>query len=427
MRHTRRWPLPRCDRSRGRFGRSGRSNRSPFIIGWADWESARPASLSPLLRHTASRPSRRVRTPLSASSRSFPSGRRRSHPTGQPGSAWAPEVQCSPARESILHRRKILRFADSVTTAPSAPRSGALAATLCGGLRPGSLRVHDPCKEGGHGSRLGFPGRRRPRGPPPLPPMSLGACRRCCRAAPSLRSRCCEAAGAQWAPRAGLNCSIKGARPGWDTEKGGRRPRPGAGGETEDTRRFVGRRRGAGSALSAAKDQGRRQRRFRQLSTAGRSRPRDRSRGHVVRSSPLRPLEPPSLLPLAAQTLALLGREVPELLEAFPECLAPFGWQLAPAPEASPEAFLFLRRQLLPPAVVLSDPLLLIGRQPSKGVEPIPHGLLLLRRHGLPSLAERSQALPLFGRQVLPPPAEVLLPGRRLGGPRRSGPAPGGG
>ena len=31
--------------------------------------------------------------------------------------------------------------------APSAPRSGALAATLFGGLRPGSLRVHDPCKE----------------------------------------------------------------------------------------------------------------------------------------------------------------------------------------------------------------------------------------------------------------------------------------
>jgi hypothetical protein len=45
------------------------------------------------------------------------------------------------------------------------PRSGALAATLSGGLRPGSLRVHDPCKQEGEGSRLGFPGRRQPRGP----------------------------------------------------------------------------------------------------------------------------------------------------------------------------------------------------------------------------------------------------------------------
>ena len=60
---------------------------------------------------------------------------------------------------------KIPRGADSVATAPSAPRSGPLAATLWGGLRPGSLRVHDPRKEGGHGSRLGFPGRRQPRGP----------------------------------------------------------------------------------------------------------------------------------------------------------------------------------------------------------------------------------------------------------------------
>jgi hypothetical protein len=48
---------------------------------------------------------------------------------------------------------------------PSAPRSRPLAATLNGGLRPGSLRVHAPCREFGHGSRLGFPGRRPPRGP----------------------------------------------------------------------------------------------------------------------------------------------------------------------------------------------------------------------------------------------------------------------
>ena len=46
-----------------------------------------------------------------------------------------------------------------------AHRSGPPAATLIGGLRPGSLRVHDPCNEGGHGSRLGFPGRRLPRDP----------------------------------------------------------------------------------------------------------------------------------------------------------------------------------------------------------------------------------------------------------------------
>jgi len=49
--------------------------------------------------------------------------------------------------------------------APSAPRSGPPAATLTGGLRPGSLRVHDLCKEARHGSRLGVPGRRPPRGP----------------------------------------------------------------------------------------------------------------------------------------------------------------------------------------------------------------------------------------------------------------------
>ena len=46
-----------------------------------------------------------------------------------------------------------------------APPFWPLAATLIGGLRPGSLRVHGPCKETTHGSRLGFPGRRLPRGP----------------------------------------------------------------------------------------------------------------------------------------------------------------------------------------------------------------------------------------------------------------------
>jgi len=48
---------------------------------------------------------------------------------------------------------------------PRPPRSGAPAATLVGGSRPGSLRVHDPCNEMRHGSRLGFPARRQPRGP----------------------------------------------------------------------------------------------------------------------------------------------------------------------------------------------------------------------------------------------------------------------
>jgi len=65
----------------------------------------------------------------------------------------------------ILRRRKIPWVADSITTARLAPRSGPPAATPIGGLRPGSLRVHAPCKEVGHGSRLGFPGRRLPRVP----------------------------------------------------------------------------------------------------------------------------------------------------------------------------------------------------------------------------------------------------------------------
>jgi len=54
---------------------------------------------------------------------------------------------------------------DFPTTAPLAPCSGPFAATLRGGLRPGSLHVHAPCKEDRHGPCLGFPGRRLPRGP----------------------------------------------------------------------------------------------------------------------------------------------------------------------------------------------------------------------------------------------------------------------
>ncbi len=59
------------------------------------------------------------------------------------------------------------RFSDGKEKAHHlyAPPSAPPAATLFGGLRPGSLRVHDPCKEARHGSRLGFPGRRLPRGP----------------------------------------------------------------------------------------------------------------------------------------------------------------------------------------------------------------------------------------------------------------------
>jgi hypothetical protein len=53
----------------------------------------------------------------------------------------------------------------SSSPTPSAPPSRPLAATLVGGLRPGSLRVPAPCRDPGHGSRLGFPGRRLPRGP----------------------------------------------------------------------------------------------------------------------------------------------------------------------------------------------------------------------------------------------------------------------
>ncbi len=68
----------------------------------------------------------------------------------------------SPAPVAILRRRKMPRAAGSTATAPLAPRSKALAATLRGGLRPGSLRVHAPCRAQKHGSRLGFPGRRSP-------------------------------------------------------------------------------------------------------------------------------------------------------------------------------------------------------------------------------------------------------------------------
>ena len=76
-------------------------------------------------------------------------------------------VNCEPARGAARGRPKwVCVRPRKKRAAPSAPRSGPPAATLGGGLQPGSLRVHDPCKEVEHGSRLGFPGRRLPRGPP---------------------------------------------------------------------------------------------------------------------------------------------------------------------------------------------------------------------------------------------------------------------
>jgi len=77
-----------------------------------------------------------------------------------------PSLSCSPD-QSTRPLTLIPRSPRSEVrrTAPLAPRSGPPAATLSGGLRPGSLRVHDPCKQDGHGSRLGFPGRRLPRDP----------------------------------------------------------------------------------------------------------------------------------------------------------------------------------------------------------------------------------------------------------------------
>jgi len=65
----------------------------------------------------------------------------------------------------VRSRNKSSTFGPSLLALRKSPEPFGPAATLRGGLRPGSLRVHDPCNEGGHGSRLGFPGRRLPRGP----------------------------------------------------------------------------------------------------------------------------------------------------------------------------------------------------------------------------------------------------------------------
>jgi len=75
---------------------------------------------------------------------------------------WGMVVQFADHRGPALHHP---RRSTVTAPAPLVPRSGAPAATLRGGLRPGSLRVHAPCKSHGHGARLGFPGRRSPGGP----------------------------------------------------------------------------------------------------------------------------------------------------------------------------------------------------------------------------------------------------------------------
>jgi hypothetical protein len=90
---------------------------------------------------------------------------------------------------------------------PSAPRSWPPAATLRGGLRPGSLRVHDPCNEDGQG-RASVSQAVACRGAPPLPAMSLGACR-CCLSKPGVLGR---ARGAWAWTRRNLVCGRPGSR-----------------------------------------------------------------------------------------------------------------------------------------------------------------------------------------------------------------------
>ena len=92
--------------------------------------------------------------------------------------------------------------------APSAPRSGPPAATLSGGLRPGSLRVHDPCNEARHGSRLGFPGRR-----PPGDPAAPGNVARGVPVLPKQQDGCLREGEGSWAwTRRNLVCGRPGSR-----------------------------------------------------------------------------------------------------------------------------------------------------------------------------------------------------------------------
>ena len=114
----------------------------------------------------------------------------------------------SPAREVIPPRRKTPRGADSVAAAPSGPRSGPPAATLRGGLRPGSLRVHDPCNIT-RTDRASVSQAVASRGAPPLPAMSLGTCG-CCR---RKHDGCVREGEGGWAwTRRNLVCGRPGSR-----------------------------------------------------------------------------------------------------------------------------------------------------------------------------------------------------------------------
>ena len=89
-----------------------------------------------------------------------------------------------------------------------APRSGPPAATLIGGLRPGSLRVHDPCNIT-RTDRASVSQAVASRGAPPLPAMSLGTCG-CCR---RKHDGCVREGEGGWAwTRRNLVCGRPGSR-----------------------------------------------------------------------------------------------------------------------------------------------------------------------------------------------------------------------
>ena len=88
------------------------------------------------------------------------------------------------------------------------PPFGPPAATLSGGLRPGSLRVHAPCKETST-DRASVSQAVARRGTPPLPPMSLGPCRCCLRK----QGGCLREGEGRWAwTRRNLVCGRPGSR-----------------------------------------------------------------------------------------------------------------------------------------------------------------------------------------------------------------------
>ena len=89
-----------------------------------------------------------------------------------------------------------------------APRSGPPAATLRGGLRPGSLRVHDPCNMT-RTDRASVSQAVASRGAPSLPAMSLGTCG-CCR---RKHDGCVREGEGGWAwTRRNLVCGRPGSR-----------------------------------------------------------------------------------------------------------------------------------------------------------------------------------------------------------------------